>query len=133
MNKEARNMPDKGHSFVELHKLWKQGTYTIEECITQVLHTLIRFERRKNRLDMKLLQYRPSEEEMETLKSYQSLQVEAESKQLLEAMQADKSMAYQAMDFALEHFATLEMSFLQIERECETMLQLLDEKRSYLN
>jgi len=133
MTNKARNQPDKGHSFVELHQFWKQGVYTIEECITQILHTLIRFESRKNRLEMKLIQYRPTKEELAEFKTYESLKFEADSKQLLAAIQTDSSVTYQAMDFILENLTTLEISFLHHERQCETMFLLLDDKRSYLN
>ncbi|MDM8518527.1 hypothetical protein QUF64_00665 [Anaerolineales bacterium HSG6] len=133
MSKNARNQLDKRHSFVELHQLWKQGTYTIEECITQVLHGLLRFEERKNRLAMKLVQYRPSEEELAALNSPESSKFKADTQQLLAAIQTDKSATYEAMDFVLENLTTLEISFLHHERECEAMFRLMDDKQSHLN
>jgi hypothetical protein len=134
MSKEARQMPDKYHNFTDLQRHWKQGKYTLEECITQVLHTLIRFEEKKLQLDFKLLKYKPTEEEkLEVLESYHSLMLKAEANQFLKALGTDEAINNQAMNFILENMAALEMEFIQLERDCESMLSELDEKKSFLN
>ncbi len=133
MSKKARRMPDGNHNFIELRRLWKQGTFTLEECVTQLLHAMLRFEKRKTQLDFKLLPYQPIEEEFQNLQSYESLKAQADSQALMDAMKKDKSAAYRAMDFALDHYATLEFRFIQMERECEEMIRKLDSKSSHLN
>ncbi len=133
MSKKARQMADGNYNFLELRQLWKQGGFTLEECITQMLYAMVRFDKRRTQLDLQLMAYQPLEEEFEGLQSYEALQSHAESNELLKAMQKDKSAAYKAMDFALDHYATLELRFIQMERECEEMIRNLDTKSSHLN
>ncbi len=98
-----------------------------------MLYAMIRFDKRRTQLDLKLMPYQSIGEEFENLQSYEDLQSQAESDELLKAMQKDKSAAYKAMDFALDHYATLELRFIQMERECEEMIRTLDTKSSHLN
>ena len=133
MSKKARQMPDGNHSFVELQQLWRQGVFTLEECITQLLHAMVRFEERRLRLDMMLLPYQVDPEELSTWQSYEALLAETKGKNLMEAMQKDKSAAYQAIDFALEQYAMLEVQFIQMEVECAEMIRLLNQDSSEFN
>lgn len=133
MSKKATQMPDKNYNFIQLQQLWKEGSLTLEEGVTQLLYALFRFEERRQRLDFKLMPYQPLGEEFQTLQTYESIKAAAESQEFIEAMQTDKSAAYKAMDFALEHYTTLELRFMQMEREVEAMIQKLDNTSSHLN
>jgi hypothetical protein len=133
MSAKARQMPDEHYSFMELRDLWQRGALTLEECLTHVLHGMIRFESKKAQLDFKLLPYKSSEEGRPLWQSYETLKAQAESGELLQAIEQDKKMVYQAMDFILEQFATLELKFIQMEREGEELIRRMDTSSSHLN
>jgi hypothetical protein len=133
MSSKARQMPDQHYSFMELQDLWKRGKLTLEECITHLLHAMIRFEAKKSQLDLKLLPYKATDEGLQMWQSYETLKVQAESNELLQAIEQDKKMVYQGLDFMLEQFAVLELKFLQVEREAEELIRRLDSSSSHLN
>lgn len=133
MTKKARQTPDAHYSFIELQELWKRGALTLEECLTQVLHAMVRFEARKAQLDFKMLPYKSTEGESQTWQSYEALKAQAESGELLQAIEQDKRTTYQAMDFILEQFAVLELKFMQMEREAEELIRKRDTSSSHLN
>ena len=133
MSQKARQMPDGNYSFGELRDVWNQGTLTLEECMTQTLYTMIRFEARKAQLDLKLLQFRMAEWDAQTWQTFEELREQVKSEALLEAMQHEKKNSYETMDFILDHGVMLEMKLIQAERRCEEMLRKLDETASDLN
>ncbi len=133
MSKRARQLPDAGHSFIDLQRLWKQGNYTLEECLTQLLHAIVRFEARKNQLDFKLRQFSAPEDVVNAMDAFEVQQIKTESEQYLTAISEDKRKLYEAMNFILEQLAVLEMRFIQLEREFDALATQLDNKRSYLN
>ena len=133
MDAKARRTPDQNYSFMELREIWKVGTLTLEECITQVLHILVRLEAKKTQLDFKLLPYKSTEEGLQMWQSYQALKTQSESGELLKALGKNPKKLYEAMDFILEQFAALELMFIQLEREVEEMISKLDSTSSHLN
>lgn len=133
MSKKARQMPDQHYSFMELRDLWKRGGLTLEECLTQVLHGMMRLENKKAQLDLKLWSYQFTKGELQTWQAYEALKTEAESEDPFQATEQDKKRLHQAMDFILEQFATLELKFIQRERESEEMIRKLDTTSSHLN
>ncbi len=133
MSKKARQMPDGHHSFVELRGLWKQGAFTLEECITQLLHAAVRFETRRQQLELKMLPYQSKLETIETWQNYEATKNQTENQDLIMALEQDRKKAYEAMDVLLDQYATLELKFIQAERECEDILRELDRGSSRLN
>ena len=98
-----------------------------------MLHAMVRFEARKVQLDFKMLPYQSTEGEPQIWQSYETLKAQAESGELLQAIEQDKRMVYQAMDFILEQFAALELKFMQMEREAEELIRKRDTSSSDLN
>lgn len=133
MDANARQTPDQNYSFMELREIWKAGTLTLEECMTQVLHILVRLEAKKTQLDFKLLPYKSTEEGLQVWQSYQALKTQAETGELLKVLGEGQNKLYEAMDFILDQFAALELMFIQLEREAEEMINKLDSTSSHLN
>lgn len=134
MTSSARQIPDKHYTFVELEYLWQKEALTLDECVTHMLHTLVRFEEKRTLFNFIMLPYQSNHNEIEDYEaSYETLMLEAQGNKFIEAMKHDKRAMYDAISFTLKQFAELEIKFAQLELDWAMLVNKLDGGVSQLN